>query len=62
MTRIPDPAALLSEDDRKDAKKVKDARAKGKGWKLPTTKAARKAEQDERIAQWLAENGQVAEW
>lgn len=62
MTRIPDPAAALSEEDRKDAKKVKDARAKGKGWRLPSTKAARKQEQDERIAQYLLENGSVKSW
>lgn len=54
MTRIPDPAAALS--DRKDAAKVKDARKGAKGWALPKTKAERKKEQDERIEQWLLEN------
>lgn len=62
MTQIPDPAALLSDEDRKDKAKVKAARKSAKGWKLPTTKKGRQDEQVERIEQWLVENEEVPGW
>ncbi|MCL5736994.1 MAG: nickel-dependent hydrogenase large subunit [Actinobacteria bacterium] len=54
---IPDPAAALPKADQKDKKKRQDARKLAPGWKRPTTKAARLAEQQERIAAFIESGG-----
>ena len=62
MPKLIDPIDEMPEADKKDKAKVRTARGKAKGWKLPKTKAAKKQEQDERMAQWLAENPSVTTW
>ena len=53
--RLPDPSLTLTDEDKKDKAKVKAARKNAPGWRLPSTKAEKKAEQQERIDQWQEE-------